>query len=80
MQETILKLEEWSTDSTVIRGSVSMALQSSIVTKDSGMTLHQAVSQMVSISENCPPQITCSNRQQQQQLQQNFFFDTLRQF
>ena len=48
--ETILKMEQWSTNSTVIKGSVSMVLLSFIVTKDSGMALHHAVSQMVSIS------------------------------
>ena len=50
-RERILKMEEWSTNFTVMRGSVSMALLSFIVTKDSGMALHQVVSQMVSISE-----------------------------
>ena len=65
-RETILKMEEWSTNSTVKRGSVSMALLSSIVTKDSGIALHQAVSQMVSISESCPALFTCSIQQQQQ--------------
>ena len=53
-RETILKMEEWSTNSTVIRGSVSMALLSLNVTKEIGMALHQAVSHMVSISESCP--------------------------
>ena len=63
-------MEEWSTNSTVIRGSVSTALLKFIVTKDSGVVLNQAVSQMVSISESCPPLITCSSQQQQQQQQQ----------
>ena len=48
---TFLKMEEWSINSTVIKGIISMALLSFIVTKDSGMTLHQAVNQMVSISK-----------------------------
>ena len=64
-RETILKMEEWSTNSTVKRASVSVALLSFIVTKGSGMALHQAVSQMVSISESCPALFTCSIQQQQ---------------
>ena len=52
---TTLKMEEWSTSSNVIKGSVSRVLTSFIVTKDSGMALHQAVSQKVSISESCSP-------------------------
>ena len=65
-RETIRKMELWSSNSTVKRGSVSMALLSLNVTKDSGMALHQAVSQMVSISESCPALFTCSIQQQQQ--------------
>ena len=49
-RETILKMEEFSTNSTVIKDSVSMVLLSFIVTKDSGMAQNQAVSQMVSKS------------------------------
>ena len=45
----ILKMEQGSTNSTVIKGSVSMALLSFNVTKDSGMALNQAVSQKVGI-------------------------------
>ena len=44
-------MEEWSTNSTVIKVSVSMARLLFIVARDSGMDLHQDVSQMVSISE-----------------------------
>ena len=68
-REMILNMEEWSTNSTVIRGSVSMALLSFIVTKDSGMALNQAVSQMVSISESCSPLIICLSQQRQQNFQ-----------
>ena len=50
-RETILKMEEWSINSTVVRGSISMALLSFIVIKECGMALHQAVNQTVSISE-----------------------------
>ena len=56
-----MKMEEWSTNSTVMKGSVSMALLSFIVTNDSGMALNQAVSQMHMVSnfESCPALITC---------------------
>ena len=49
-KETILKMEEWSTNSTVIKRSVSMALLSFSATKDCGMAPNQAVCQKVSIS------------------------------
>lgn len=52
-RETILKMEEWSTNSTAIKGSVSVAPLSFIVTKDSGMVPNQAVK--VSVSESCSP-------------------------
>ena len=69
-------MEEWSTNSTAMKGSVSMALLSFIVTKDSGMALNQAVSQMVSIPESCLALIACLS--QQQQHQQNFIlFSTI---
>ena len=62
-RETILKMEELSTNLTVIKGSVLMGLLSFIVTKDSGMALHQAVIQKVSIFESCSPLTTCSSRE-----------------
>ena len=62
-KETILKMEEWSTNSAVIKDFVSMALLSFTVTKDSGMDLNQAVSQKVSISEGCPLLTTSSSRE-----------------
>ena len=49
-KEMILKMEEWSTNSTVIKRSVSMALLSFNVMKDCGMAPNQAVCQKVSIS------------------------------
>ena len=49
-KEMILKMEECSTNSTVIKGSVSTALPSFNVTKDSGMAQNQAVSQKVGIN------------------------------
>ena len=48
-RETILKMVEWSTNSTAIRGSVLTALMLFSVIKDSGMVLNQAVSQKVSV-------------------------------
>jgi len=57
-REMILKMEEWSTNSTAIKGSVSVAPLSFIVTKDSGMVPNQAVK--VRVSESCSP-ITISS-------------------
>ena len=48
-RETILKMEEWSTNFTVIKGSISMALLSLNVTRDSGMVLNQDATQKVRI-------------------------------
>lgn len=50
-KEMIQKMEEWSTNSIVIKASVLTALLSFVVSKDSGTALNQTVSQKVSISE-----------------------------
>ena len=49
MQRNDSEVEECCTNSTVMKGSFAMALPAFIVTKDGGMVLNQAVSQMVSI-------------------------------